>query len=116
MAITIPLPPNFLCWVWFAIGINFGRAFGKRLDQEIQATQWFRRKPKWLRWILKRLLDAIHHWYIGALLMVYFPNIPELYWFGAGLFVDDLPDIPRRAKELLSDLKRMAEHNSEAEE
>ena len=48
--------------------------------------------------------------------MCYFPNIPELYWFGAGLLIDDLPDIPRRAKELLSDLKRMAEHNSEAEE
>ena len=109
MSITIPLPPNFLCWVWFAIGINFGRAFGKRLDQEIQASEWFRGKSKVARWVLKRLLDAIHHWWIGALLMCYFPQVPEIYWFGAGLFVDDLPDIPKRARELLSDLKRMAE-------
>jgi len=108
VSIAIPVPPNFLCWVWFAMGINFGRAFGKRLDQEIQATEWFRNKPKWMKWILKRLLDAIHHWYIGALLMIYFPNVPELYWFGAGLFVDDLPDIPRRAKILLAEFKRMA--------
>jgi len=41
--------------------------------------------------------------------MCYFPQVPEIYWFGAGLFVDDLPDIPKRAKELLSDLKKMAE-------
>jgi len=110
--LIIPVPTTFLEWVFFALGINFGRAFGKRLDLEIQSTQWFRKKPVWLRWILKRLLDAIHHWYIGALLMIYFPNVPELYWFGTGLFVDDLPDIPRRAKILLAEFKRMANNSN----
>jgi len=108
MSIAIPVPPDFLSWVWFGIGINFGRAFGKRLDQEIQTTEWFKNKPKWLRWIIKRLLDFLHHWWLGALLMCYFPNVPELYWFGAGLLIDDLPDIPRRAKEILADIKKMA--------
>jgi len=108
MSITIPTPPDFLSWVWFGIGINFGRAFGKHLDQSIQATQWFKnRHPIW-RWVIKRLLDATHHWWIGALMMCYFPSIPEVYWFGAGLLVDDLPDIPRRAKELLADMKKLA--------
>ena len=108
MSITIPIPPDFLSWVWFGIGLNFGRAFGKRIDQEIQTTEWFKNKPTWLRWIIKRLLDFLHHWWVGALLMCYFPNIPEIYWFGAGLLTDDLPDIPRRAKELLADIKKMA--------
>jgi len=109
-AITIPLPPDFLSWVWFGIGINFGRAFGKHTDQTIQRSEWFRKRKGWQKWFIKRLLDALHHWYIGALLMCYFPNVKEVYWFGAGLLIDDLPDIPRRAKELLRDIKSMAEN------
>ncbi len=50
-----------------------------------------------------RTLDVAHHWWIGALIMVYIA-VPELFWFGAGLFVDDLPDVPRRVKELLQKL------------
>ena len=49
-----------------------------------------------LAWTLPRLLDFAHHWGIGALLMIGFPDPNPLYWFGFSLFVDDLPDIPRR--------------------
>ena len=109
MSITIPIPPDFLSWLWFALGINFGRAFGKHLDQQIQRTEWFKKKSKFLRWLIKRLLDAIHHWWIGALLMCYFPYSPEIYWFGAGLFIDDLPDIPRRAKRILAEITQQTD-------
>ena len=103
--VPIPVPTNFLEWAWFGIGINFGRAFGKQFDQSVQRTDWFKRRQKWQQWIIKRLLDATHHWWIGALLMIYGVNIVEVVWFGAGLFVDDLPDVPRRAKEILNELK-----------
>jgi len=98
MSITIPVPTSFCDWVWFGIGFCFARGFGKRLDQEIQASRWFRRRGKLTRWILRRLLDFLHHWWIGALLMCYAP-CSEVFWFGCGMFLDDLPDIPRRIKE-----------------
>jgi len=34
--------------------------------------------------------------------MVYFPSVPEAYWFGYGLFIDDLPDIPKRFVEFFA--------------
>ena len=35
--------------------------------------------------------NITHHWWIGALLMLYTTGIAELYWLGFGLFIDDLP-------------------------
>jgi hypothetical protein len=51
----------------------------------------------WQQWFVIRVLDVTHHWWMGALLMMYIVT-PEIFWFGAGLFVDDLPDVPRRLK------------------
>jgi len=105
VTIPIPIPATLLEVLWFFLGITFGRAFGKKLDCEIQATDWFKKRTVITRWILRRLLDFTHHWWIGLLLVVYFPHITELYWFGWGLFYDDLPDVPRRMKAILKDLK-----------
>lgn len=110
----IPTPDSFASWLWLTLGIAFGRAFGKQLDQEIQQTPWFKKLKPWEKWIVKRLLDFLHHWWIGALLMLYcadpievwlmpgtFINVlKELYWFGAGLLLDDMPDIPRRIEKI----------------
>jgi len=101
----------FLETVYFLIGLNFGRAFGKKLDQEIQRSEWYKRRSKPTRWMIRRMLDFTHHWYIGALMMIY-SSCPETYWFGAGLLIDDLPDIPRRIKSVLADLKKMAKENN----
>jgi len=99
--ITVPTPVTFIEWLWFGMGITFGRGFGKNLDHTIQKTKWFRKLKPWQKWFIRRLLDVTHHWWIGGILIGYFPNIPELFWFGAGLLVDDLPDVPRRIKKLL---------------
>ena len=99
MSLLVPIPETFEAAVWFALGIQFGRSFGKQLDQGIQGEDWFKALPKWEREVIKRLLDFTHHWWMGALLMLYAP--PFWYWFGAGLFVDDLPDIPNRVKSIL---------------
>ena len=93
--IELPIPLTFEQWVWLGIGITFARAFGKRLDHDIQNTIWFIDLPGWAQWVLKRLLDFLHHWWMGALLMLYGPGL-ICYWFGYGLFLDDLPDIPGR--------------------
>ncbi len=103
MSLLIPVPDTFLAAVWFGIGLTFGRGFGKNLDQTIQKTNRYKTLPTWQQWIVARTLDVAHHWWIGALLMVYV-TIPEMFWFGAGLFVDDLPDVPRRVKELFQKL------------
>lgn len=107
--INVPVPPTLLAMCWFLIGINFGRSFGKQLDQDIQGSDWYKNLHPNARWILKRVLDFTHHWWIGLLLVVYSYRITwswwilraeEIYWFGWGLFVDDLPDVPRRYPQL----------------
>ena len=108
MSITIPIPANFLTWLWFAMGINFGRSFGKKMDLTIQNSNWYKKRKPWQQWLVARSLDCLHHWWMGGLLMIYFVQ-PEIYWFGVGLLVDDLPDIPRRAKELLAEWKKYEE-------
>jgi len=89
---------------WCGIGILFGRAFGKHLDLDVQSTVWFKRKKIWQQRVIRFLLDLTHHWWIGLLLMCYAPNI-EVFWFGMGLFLNDLPDVPRRLQFIFSSLK-----------
>ena len=107
MQVSFPVPATFATWLWFAMGFTFGRSFGKMLDQEIQETDWFKSQSRLRRWVIKRVLDFTHHWWIGGLLMVLAPLVmwnpmlsEVLFWFGAGLFVDDLPDIPSRMREI----------------
>ena len=103
--IELPIPTTFLQWVWLGIGLTFGRAFGKELDQDVQGCDWFKALKPWQQWIVKRLLDFLHHWYIGALLMLYGWSLcfahEEIYWFGYGLLLDDIVDVPSRLKKLL---------------
>lgn len=105
MSVTIPTPETLLALVFAGIGIAFGRGFGKRLDQDIQNSEWFKHRSPITRNFLKRMLDVLHHWWMGGLLMVYYPDTPEFYWFGWGLFVDDLPDIPPRLLKFVENWK-----------
>jgi len=83
------------------MGISFGRGFGKKLDQGVQASEWFKKLPNPIQSIVKRLLDFTHHYWAGLLLVLYAP-IEELRYFGLGVFVDDWPDIPRRYRALFN--------------
>ncbi len=94
-------PNDLFSLTWFLIGFSFARGFGKRLDNDIQNSEWFKRRNPIMKGFLKRLLDSLHHYWAGLLLMLYAPG-PEAYWFGLGLFIDDLPDIPRRYRILFS--------------
>jgi len=92
------IPVTFEQFVWLGIGLCFARGFGKRFDEDIKNSEWFKKLNGWKRWIVERLLDFTHHWWVGALLMLYSPY-PQLYWFGVGIFLDDIPDIPRRLRK-----------------
>lgn len=99
MDIVVPTPASLLEWTWFLIGLTLGRAF-KGCDYQLQQTEWFKKQGKFTQWTIKRLLDFLHHFWIGLLLVVYAPY-PELIWLGWALFVDDLPDVPRRVGKII---------------
>jgi len=103
--LEIPTPTSLLEWVWLGLGLLFGRAFGKPLDHEIQKTGWFNKLERKYQWIVKAAFDFLHHWWVGALLMAYSNLFPfaktEIFWFGLGLLIDDLPDIPPRIRGYL---------------
>jgi hypothetical protein len=103
MSLTLPFPTTFAQTVWALLGIQFGRSFGKKLDQDIQASAWFKTRNPFTQGLLKRGLDCLHHWWIGALIMIYVSG--DAYWFGLGLLIDDLPDVPRRFKGLLQEVQ-----------
>jgi hypothetical protein len=105
--IEIPTPETLVQILWFGLGIVFARGFGKRLDEDIQASDWFCKQDAFIQAIAKRALDVAHHWWMGLILVVYatqpfllFGNLvnvnAELVWFGWGVFIDDLPDLPLR--------------------
>ncbi len=115
MVVELPVPTNLLELTWLLIGFMFGRAFGKSLDFSVQQTDWFSRQPKLSQEVVKNLLNFLHHFWIGLLLMVYAAQIGGLlrgwqvpaevpYFAGCGLFLDDLPDVPARFKKYFAGL------------
>jgi len=113
--LNIPVPSNFAESTFLLLGVFFGRAFGKQLDQDIQNSEWFKKHSGLVKELISRLLDFTHHWWVGALLMIIFQSSPivsiqilslppldfNIFWFGAGTFIDDLPDIPPRIRDIL---------------
>lgn len=95
--LPIPVPSSPVEAYWFLLGLTFARAFGKKLDWEIQQTDWFKNLSPFWKNLVKRTLDFLHHWWMGYGMWLYLVH-PELKWFGAGIFIDDLPDVPRRVK------------------
>ena len=95
LELVIPTPATLAAITFFGMGIVFGRGFGKQLDQDIQEGTWFKAQPPLNQWIIKRVLDVTHHWWIGMMLVLYIPY-EEAIWFGWGLVVDDIPDLPFR--------------------
>jgi hypothetical protein len=98
LEINIPIPSSFEQTVWLGLGLTFGRGLGKKFDFEVQKSAWFTRRSPFTQELLKRLLDCLHHWWMGALLMLYGASYTPLFWFGAGLLIDDMADIPDRIK------------------
>ena len=102
MLLDIPVPTVNLEIVWLLIGMSFARSFGKKLDWSIQQSTFFNDRGSIGKWILGRIMDFTHHWWMGAIMWLYAPLIvktffwptllQEVYWFGVGIFIDDLRD------------------------
>ncbi len=99
----IPIPTSNLEIFWLLLGMQFGRSFGKKLDQGIQSGTWFNKLKDWEKGIVKRILDFFHHWWVGGLLWLYATDIAlrlglshhviAITFFGVGLLLDDIRDI-----------------------
>ncbi len=102
MSLTIPIPIDNFQIIWLLIGMIFGRSFGKKLDHSFQELSWFKDRSKFTQDMIKRILDFMHHWWIGAFIWNYAPLITatwfwpsletEIMWLGVGIFIDDIRD------------------------
>ena len=90
----IPSPETLLQFAWLAMGITLGRGF-KGFDQDFQQSDWFKKLNCCHQKAVKTTLDVTHHWWMGILMVLYTPW-EETIWFGWGLIIDDLPDVPAR--------------------
>ncbi len=97
---------------WLLVGFMFSRAFAKNLDHSVQETAAFKAQGKFIQTLIKNLLNFLHHFWIGLLLIVYAPPLASplrfspdvIAFFGLGLFLDDLPDIPQRFRRYFQTL------------
>ena len=100
---------------WFFFFVFFTRTFSKGLDQFVQEMEWFEELSYEWAWVVKRILDLLHHWYVGYFIMIYaaqiatsgllitlgiFPDPVVVYYIGLAIFLDDLPDVPPRLRKL----------------
>lgn len=106
-ALKIALPTTLITVTWFLIGFCFARAFGKKLDQTLKNQEQFKKLNPLIQYMISCLLDFFHHFWLGLLIMIRCdpgkilivlgePVSP--YFFGLGIFIDDIPDIPDRFK------------------
>lgn len=114
------IPTTYTAIGWWALGGTFARSFGKNLDHNVQELKEFKNLHWALQWIIKFILNFTHHWWIGFIIMLMYVRdtvypwngIPiEWYWFGAGILVDDLPDLYRRVKEMIDTIRQYMNSN-----
>ncbi len=115
--IELPVPSTLLQITWLLIGFTFARAFGKNLDQNVKSSKFYNVQSKVAQWVISGLLDWLHHFWVGLLLMVYAAQVSiiipvdadALFFFGLGMFIDDLPDVPRRFQKYFKGLQEYIE-------
>jgi len=95
------ITPLFLLQVLgFGIGLLAGESFA-RFDYMIKhKSEWYKKLAPFWKWFVAGLLDILHHWQYGAVLILFvqlYPNTPDawgilLTWLGIGLIVSDWKD------------------------
>jgi TRAP-type mannitol/chloroaromatic compound transport system permease small subunit len=68
---------------------------GARIDWIVKQDPWYLNLSTTRRAIIDMILNMMHHWWMGLLLVLYTPWV-ETQWFGWGLASNDIPDIPTR--------------------
>ena len=130
MSMTLPLPlpppePTQVAFFLFVFAGYIARVLFKGGDHFVQDTEWFKKQPEANQWIIKRLLDLFHHWYVGWAIMVYAPDIAKIgwmplsrvdvYWVGFAILLDDLPDLPPRLRSAFKDYTFLSRNNDSEE-
>ncbi len=120
--IELPIPSTLLQITWLLIGFTFARAFGKSIDQKVKASNFYSKQNWLVQWLVSGLLDWLHHFWVGLLLMSYSGQVAAvipvesdvLYFYGLGMFLDDLPDVPRRFQQYFRGLTEYLQPAAEA--
>ena len=96
----------------FGLGVGLSR-FLKSLDKYVQTTQEFQNMSEGQKMLLRALIDIVHHWEIGLLLIYLALRFASgdiavfLQLLGWGLFISDTPDIPPRYIKIFRYLKQI---------
>lgn len=111
MSVAVPVPTTFDQIIFAAIGWQAGSTIGDKIDDAMKDTQSYKKLGGISKSIVDMLLAFIHHWMLGALIMIYvtrfgFPvwwvfQTSDIFWFGVGLFAQDAKDIPLKYTALL---------------
>lgn len=89
---NLPVPTTLFELTFTIIGFLLGYAWSENLDESILDSDWFKKQHYAVQWFIKGILKFVHHFWIGMLLMIYFPRDSELFWIGLGLFIEDITD------------------------
>lgn len=94
LAEWLPVPDNLFDLTWTLIGIQLGATFGKINQKGMGIDEYIKDHGKfkgWTRFVVERVLHFLHHYWLGLLLIIYYPQhqTPELMWLGLGLFLED---------------------------
>ena len=98
----LPVPKTLFEFTFAVIGWQLGNAFSKHdnigFDEALMAEGFWSKVGGFAKFLVKRTLHFLHHYWMGLLLMVFcvpvnWPNPlwwqGALYWLGYGLFIED---------------------------
>jgi len=98
--LDLPVPVTSEQLFLVLLGLSFGHAFSN-FDYDMQQGKLYTGAPAWAQWLMKRLMDFTHHWWIGYAMYLYplpLQFAEAIRWFGAGVFYDDLADYKQLLK------------------
>lgn len=96
MVVELPWPETIFQAAWFFTGFMLSRTFSKKLDFEIMKMPEVLKLRKPWQILIGAILNFLHWFIVGLLIMAYSPQETWSFWLGLGLTVADIPDIPPR--------------------
>lgn len=99
--ISMAIPTTVNTLYFWTLGVILSREIFKPLDYNLKETDAFKNLSRLEQEVYSRILDGIHHWWIGAFLMLYPPAqfTEVIRWVGAGIFIADMPDFYNRIRD-----------------
>ena len=102
MVIELPWPTTIFQAAWFFTGLMLSLTISKKLDFEIMKMPEVLNLRRPWQILLGAILNFLHWFIVGLMIMAYSPETTGRFWFGLGLTVADIPDIPPRFLKIFS--------------